>query len=162
MTITYSPEERQKWLGSLHRTPASATVLLENNKGELLIVRSNYRTYWTTPGGVIDAGESPKEAALREVAEEVCIHLPPEEVQFVGVVYRTSELLATYQFLFAAKLTDEMASSIVLQASEIEEHALVSKTEVQQEDRQYAARIKKWAANDVLDYDEEMIQFSSE
>lgn len=35
---------------------------------------------WALPGGRIDAGESPEEAALRELAEEVGLTLPPAAV----------------------------------------------------------------------------------
>ena len=32
--------------------------------------------HWSLPGGIVDAGESPKEAALRELFEETCIRVP--------------------------------------------------------------------------------------
>ncbi len=35
---------------------------------------------WALPGGRIDAGESAAQAALRELSEEVGLHLPPESV----------------------------------------------------------------------------------
>ena len=42
----------------------------------LLIVRKSGATRFMLPGGKIDPGETPYAAALREVAEEVGLHLP--------------------------------------------------------------------------------------
>lgn len=35
---------------------------------------------WALPGGSLDEGETPAQAALRELAEEVGLHLPPDAV----------------------------------------------------------------------------------
>lgn len=40
----------------------------------------NHAGQWALPGGRIDAGEEPEEAALRELAEEVGLHLDPSAV----------------------------------------------------------------------------------
>ena len=43
--------------------------------GQILMVRQTYQgeTLWTFPGGSIEPGETPAEAAIREVKEEVCL-----------------------------------------------------------------------------------------
>lgn len=75
MGKAFNLSERVAWLESLPGVPGSAVVMIENEQGELLIVKANYRDYWSLPGGVIDEGESPKTAALREVQEEVGLRL---------------------------------------------------------------------------------------
>ena len=58
-----------------------AGVILFNRKGEfLLLLRDNiptigYPDHWTITGGVIEEGETPEEAALREVQEEIGFRL---------------------------------------------------------------------------------------
>jgi 8-oxo-dGTP pyrophosphatase MutT (NUDIX family) len=49
--------------------------------GELLVIRSSYRAVWELPGGGVQPGESPRDAALRECREEVGIVLPAETLQ---------------------------------------------------------------------------------
>lgn len=41
----------------------------------ILLVRNTYRTGWTLPGGGIKKSESPRQAAVREVSEEVKINI---------------------------------------------------------------------------------------
>ena len=41
---------------------------------------SNHAGQWALPGGRIDEGESPEAAALRELHEEVGLHIAPSEV----------------------------------------------------------------------------------
>jgi len=61
-------------------TPAhwsrSAAVLLTRRAEHL----RNHAGQWALPGGSIDAGESPEQAALRELREEVGLPLPPEAI----------------------------------------------------------------------------------
>lgn len=46
-------------------------VLTERTDGALLLVRQSYRNSWGVPGGLLKRGETPADAALREVREEV-------------------------------------------------------------------------------------------
>lgn len=57
------------------------------NDGELLLVKNSYRTHYTLPGGYIRTGETPVEAAARELREEVGIDVSPTKVRqaFTGV-----------------------------------------------------------------------------
>jgi 8-oxo-dGTP pyrophosphatase MutT (NUDIX family) len=69
------------------RAAAVALVLLADETGEagLLITRRaaglrRHARQWALPGGRVDPGESPPQAALRELAEEVDLRLPPDAV----------------------------------------------------------------------------------
>ena len=54
---------------------ASAGVLITNPSGEVLVLRTTYKPEWEIPGGLVDRGEHPHAAAMREVREEIGIDL---------------------------------------------------------------------------------------
>jgi len=50
----------------------------------LLVVRNSYRSDVSIPSGGIGRGESPKEAAARELFEEVGLRIAPCDLRFAG------------------------------------------------------------------------------
>jgi 8-oxo-dGTP pyrophosphatase MutT (NUDIX family) len=55
---------------TLAPTLASGVVLLDE-RSRVLLIKENYdRRRWGLPGGAVELGETPAEAAIREVAEE--------------------------------------------------------------------------------------------
>jgi len=55
--------------------------------GRVLLVRQNYaRKKWTTPGGGVEANETPIEALRREVNEEVGLEL--QDVRLAGIYWK--------------------------------------------------------------------------
>jgi ADP-ribose pyrophosphatase YjhB (NUDIX family) len=56
-----------------------AMCFIERADGALLLVRLSYRERWGVPGGLLQRGEAPEDAARREVREEVGL-----EVVLVG------------------------------------------------------------------------------
>jgi 8-oxo-dGTP diphosphatase len=46
-------------------------VLFRDAAGRVLLVKPTYKNGWEIPGGYVDAGESPRAAAAREVKEEL-------------------------------------------------------------------------------------------
>ncbi|MFJ6698974.1 NUDIX domain-containing protein [Streptomyces sp. NPDC091272] len=57
----------------------AAGVLLFDADGRVLLVDPTYKPGWEFPGGVVESGEAPARAGVREVAEEIGIRLgqPP-------------------------------------------------------------------------------------
>lgn len=56
---------------ALPRSRGAATALLRDEAGRVLVVKPTYRSGWGLPGGVIELGESPLAACVRECVEEV-------------------------------------------------------------------------------------------
>lgn len=134
------------WLDSQPKRMSSAAMILENAAGQALIVKANYKKYWTFPGGIIDLDEAPKAGAIREVYEEVGLEIDPASVEFVAVVYRRSDYAQTYQFIFKSRLSDSTISQIRLQTAEIEACNLVTKAQVKSGDRNYSKALMSWVA----------------
>jgi ADP-ribose pyrophosphatase YjhB (NUDIX family) len=59
----------------------SVNVVVENDKGEILMIRRTDNGNWALPGGAIDLGESVTQAAMRETKEETGI-----DVEITGLV----------------------------------------------------------------------------
>ncbi len=54
----------------------AAGVLFRDPEGRVLLVKPSYKAGWDIPGGYVEPGESPKQAAQREVLEELGIEVP--------------------------------------------------------------------------------------
>ena len=65
-------------------TVASA-VLLFDEQDRVLLVDPVYKPSWEFPGGVVERGEAPTDAALRETAEELGLHLDAPALRLLAV-----------------------------------------------------------------------------
>ena len=50
----------------------------------LLLVRSTYQSWWALPSGRVDRGESPRDAAVRELREETSLAVDPSALRELG------------------------------------------------------------------------------
>ena len=152
----YDRADIQEYLKTRVARPSSAGVILENAHGEALVLKANYKKYWSFPGGWVDDEQTPPEAAARELAEEAGISLEPASLTFAYLVNRRSELMQTYQFIFRAEQTyDEQPLS--LQASEIDEAQFVSKAQVLTDQHAYGLAVVLWAQDDIRSYVEQQL-----
>jgi 8-oxo-dGTP diphosphatase len=69
-----------------HGAPLGAHTLTHRPDGDLLLVRHEGVDMWVLPGGELDAGESFREAALRELREESGITARIEGLAMLGRV----------------------------------------------------------------------------
>ena len=68
----------KRLLKKLDLRASSAGVALEDVEGNVLVVKATYKDYWSFPGGIVDVGETPLMAAVRECSEEVGVVLNPD------------------------------------------------------------------------------------
>jgi len=61
----------RKFIGSQPIIMVGANVIIENEKGHILLHHRTDRDWWGLPGGAMELGEALEETAKREVKEEV-------------------------------------------------------------------------------------------
>ena len=78
-------------VGVLSATDTAAGIILmvQENDGILMLKANNKQEYWMTPGGLIDVGETPQIAAVREFYEETGFHVPDSVTYFDEYVENT-------------------------------------------------------------------------
>jgi ADP-ribose pyrophosphatase YjhB (NUDIX family) len=82
------------WINYLNPVPAVACIVKE--KGKFLLVRRGVEPQkgkWSLPAGFMELGETPSQAALRELKEETSIE--GEVAELIGVYAQPSENYST-------------------------------------------------------------------
>ena len=72
-------QERYRYLAEGNakqaRKRVAADVLIRDGLGRVLLVDPGYKPQWDLPGGMVEANEPPKQAALRELREELALDI---------------------------------------------------------------------------------------
>ncbi len=61
------------YTATLPRKRMAAGVLFFDAADRVLLVEPTYKPYWEIPGGAVEAGESPRDAVVRELKEELSL-----------------------------------------------------------------------------------------
>jgi len=109
---------RQQYLNNLPKKISSAGALFFNADWEILLLETNYKDDLEIPGGIIEENESPKQAAEREIKEELWIERQLWEL--LVCEYQITDEFECYAFIFdGGIITQEHIDSFVLAAGEI-------------------------------------------
>jgi 8-oxo-dGTP diphosphatase len=118
------------WYASLATLYGTAAALITSPSGDVLLVKPNYREFWSLPGGILEDGEPPHVGCAREVREELGLSLPVGPLLAVAWIapegLRPKPLIA---FVFDGGVLAD-ASAIVLQESELDEYRFVAPSAV--------------------------------
>jgi 8-oxo-dGTP pyrophosphatase MutT (NUDIX family) len=121
----------------LPRKRAAATVLFTDPGGRVLIVKPTYKPRWEMPDGAVEDEESPRQAAVREVLEELrlaCLPGPLLALDYVSAAASSTGVEGLVVVFDGSVLTedpatlqlaaDELSAAMFVDAVELEQHLL--------------------------------------
>ncbi|MNY60947.1 RNA pyrophosphohydrolase [compost metagenome] len=92
------------------------------------MAKPNYKKSWQLPGGGVDNGESPEEAAVREVREELNLDIFENDLNIKGTIYKQDEELLFVVYEYGKLISEEV--ELKLQADEIIDFQFVATADV--------------------------------
>lgn len=126
---------------SIPRKRSAATVVFTDAEGRVLLCEPSYKQVWEAPGGAVEADESPRDGAVREVREELGLVVEPGRLVAVDYVPpiegRTEGLIFVYD---GGRLAEQQAASIRLADDELRSWAWCTVEVVHERMRPLVAR----------------------
>ncbi len=120
---------QKEYLESLPKKRSGVGVLFFDELKNVLIVKANYKKDgWQVPGGVIDADESPRQALIREIKEEINLDIKEEDLKFTVMEYGKAygDTNEGYEFFFSGGvLSKEQIQKINIREDELDEYKFV-------------------------------------
>ena len=118
-----------------------AQALVRDEAGRVLMCHPTYKDDWDLPGGVVEVRESPREAAAREVIEELGLRLPMGRLVLADWLPPWGGWDDALCLVFDAGVHPaSVLDGVVLQAREIRATAFCSTGEVHARAADYTAR----------------------
>ena len=108
MTATYREQPKK---------PIGAGVVIVDEDLRLLLVEPTYKDAWEIPGGTVEFGESPREAARRECREELGFDIEIGRLLVVDWVNQGRAAGDGLRFMYATGPVD--SSQIILPSEEL-------------------------------------------
>ncbi|HZF88194.1 NUDIX hydrolase [Streptomyces sp.] len=120
------------YIAGLPRVLAGAAALFRDAEGRVLLVEPNYREGWALPGGTIesDDGETPRQGARRETAEEIGLDRPLGRLLAVDWVHGPDRPPLVAYLYDGGVLTEDDLKAIRLQEEELLSWRLVPREEL--------------------------------
>ncbi|MBI5138221.1 MAG: NUDIX hydrolase [Candidatus Vogelbacteria bacterium] len=119
----------------LPKKTVGTACVIENDKGEILLIKPTMLDGWLVPGGPLRDFESPKNGCMRKVKEETGIDILPPRLIGVSHSLRRSDEGTRYESLHlifhAGKLTGEQLEQLKLDEKSFEKWEWCAKKEAE-------------------------------
>jgi 8-oxo-dGTP diphosphatase len=115
--VAYDPLDRS-------RAYVAAGVLFFDDADRILLVQPTYKDYWDVPGGYVETGETPAQAAAREIREELGIETTVGPLLVADWAPHPDEGDKLLFVFNGGTLTAEKLGAIRLQTDELASYAL--------------------------------------
>jgi ADP-ribose pyrophosphatase YjhB (NUDIX family) len=112
------------------RPLVAAGALFWDNQGRVMLVRPTYKPHWDIPGGFVEPSESPYDACVREVGEELGITPPLGGLLVVDWAPTDQDGDRILYIFDGGTLADDDLGSIAFADGEIDEYRYLSPSEV--------------------------------
>ncbi len=120
-------ERIRAWYRALPAKRVGAGVLSVDDRNHVLLVKPTYKERWEIPGGLVEASESPHEAAAREVAEELGIDRTLGRLLCVDWVPARDPKTDGLMFIFDGGLLGPIElANVALPSEELSEYRFVA------------------------------------
>jgi len=117
MAKEYTEDENRIWSASQPQKMIIVKVVIKSDLGNVLLAKPDYKKTWQLPGGGVEDGESPEQAAVREVKEELNLEIAENELSIKGTIYKSDEELLFIVYEYTKLITED--TKFNLQADEI-------------------------------------------
>lgn len=119
----------------LPKKTVGTACVIENEKGELLLIKPTMMDGWLVPGGPLRDFESPKNGCIRKVKEEIGIDILEPKLIGVSHSLRRSDEGNRYESLHlifhGGKVTEEQSKGIKLEEKSFEKWQWCDKKEAE-------------------------------
>ena len=120
---------------------AIAQALIRNERGEVLLCELVYKKFWDLPGGVVDPGESPAHAVVREIREELSVDARIRSLAAVSWLPPWRGWDDATLFLFDVEVAEADIARAVLETREIRAVHWADEVTVKAQAADYTARL---------------------
>jgi RimJ/RimL family protein N-acetyltransferase/8-oxo-dGTP pyrophosphatase MutT (NUDIX family) len=139
------PTSRDGFIGVLNAALPTKRIiaqgLIRNSAGETLLCELTYKKEWDLPGGVVDPHESPAQALVREIWEELQVEVLPRSLVAVNWLPRYRGWDDAMLFVFDLGVDDQVIARAHLEPRELRSLHWCSLQEVERRAAPYVTRM---------------------
>ena len=109
--MTTPPDD---YTATLPKKRMGSALLFTDSAGRVLLVEPTYKDYWEIPGGSVEADESPYDAVVRELKEELGMSVVPGRLLVVDWVPPRPGRTEGVMFIFDGGLLEQSQTERIL------------------------------------------------